>query len=469
MEPSARLPLLADSAAARDIAYIVHPYTHLRRHQETGPLVIVRGEGVRVYDEAGKGYIEGLAGLWCASLGWSQHRLIEAAERALRQLPTYHGFGGKSVVAAIDLAQNLIGRAPVPMSKVFFANSGSEANDTAIKLIWYYNNAIGRPRKKKIISRVRGYHGVTVATASLTGLAANHVDFDLPMDGMLHADCPYYYRCAHPGESEEAFASRLAANLEALILAEGPETVAAMFAEPVMGAGGVIVPPKSYFAKIQQILKRYDVQLVADEVICGFGRTGNEWGSQTFGLEPDILTCAKALSSGYMPISAVMISEPIWQAMVAESDKIGMLGHGFTYSGHPVAAAVALETLKIYDEIDIVSHVRAVAPVLQNGLRRFADHPLVGEVRGVGLIAAVEIVKDKSTRVQFDPAVMMAAEVAKRAEAHGLIVRALTGDVIALSPPMIIETNEIEEMLRALGQALDEAWAWVRAQGLSSS
>jgi 4-aminobutyrate--pyruvate transaminase len=381
----------------------------------------------------------------------------------------YHGFGGKAVVAAIDLAQNLIARAPVPMSKVFFANSGSEANDTAVKLIWYYNNAIGRPCKKKIISRVRGYHGVTVATASLTGLAANHLDFDLPIEGMLHTDCPYYYRCAHPGENEEAFASRLAANLEALILAEGPETVAAMFAEPVMGAGGVIVPPKGYFAKIQQVLKRYDVLLVADEVICGFGRTGNAWGSQTFGLEPDILTCAKGLSSGYMPISAVMITEPIWQAMVAESDKIGMFGHGFTYSGHPVAAAVALETLKIYDEIDIVSHVRAVAPALQDGLRRFADHPLVGDVRGIGLIAAVEIVKDKSTKIPFDSAVMLAAQVAKRAEANGLIVRVLTGDVIAFSPPMIIETNEIEEMLKAFGQALDETWSWVRAQGLSSA
>jgi 4-aminobutyrate--pyruvate transaminase len=469
MEPSARFPFLAGSTAARDIAYSVHPYTHLRRHQESGPLVIVRGEGVRVYDETGKEYIEGLAGLWCTSLGWSQPRLIEAAERALRQLPMYHGFGGKAVVAAIDLAQNLIARAPVPMSKVFFANSGSEANDTAVKLIWYYNNAIGRPCKKKIISRVRGYHGVTVATASLTGLAANHLDFDLPIEGMLHTDCPYYYRCAHPGENEEAFASRLAANLEALILAEGPETVAAMFAEPVMGAGGVIVPPKGYFAKIQQVLKRYDVLLVADEVICGFGRTGNAWGSQTFGLEPDILTCAKGLSSGYMPISAVMITEPIWQAMVAESDKIGMFGHGFTYSGHPVAAAVALETLKIYDEIDIVSHVRAVAPALQDGLRRFADHPLVGDVRGIGLIAAVEIVKDKSTKIPFDSAVMLAAQVAKRAEANGLIVRVLTGDVIAFSPPMIIETNEIEEMLKAFGQALDETWSWVRAQGLSSA
>jgi 4-aminobutyrate---pyruvate transaminase len=469
MEPPARTAFRANSTPARDIAYSVHPYTHLRRHLDTGPLVIVRGEGVRVFDETGKSYIEGMAGLWCTSLGWSQNRLVEAAGRALRQLPNYHGFGGRAVVAAIDLAQNLVGRAPVPMSKVFFANSGSEANDSAVKLVWYYNNAIGRPHKKKIISRLRGYHGVTVATASLTGLPANHRDFDLPIAGILHADCPYYYRHAHPGESEEAFATRLAENLDALILAEGPETVAAMFAEPVMGAGGVIVPPRSYFPKIQQILRRHDVLLVADEVICGFGRTGHYWGSETYGLEPDILTCAKALSSGYIPISAVMISEAIWQAMLAQSDKIGMFGHGFTYSGHPVATAVAVETMKIYDEIDIVGHVRGVAPALQDGLRRLADHPLVGEVRGIGLIAAVEIVKNKATKVQFDPAVMVAAHVAKRAEAHGLIVRALTGDVIAFSPPLIINATEIEEMLEAFGLALDETWAWLKASGATNA
>lgn len=453
----------SNSWAARDTAYSVHPYTHLRRHLDNGPLVIVRGEGVRVFDDSGKSYIEGMAGLWCTSLGWSEPRLVHTVERAVRELSSYHGFGGRATASTIDLAEALVERAPVPMSKVFFANSGSEANDTAVKLVWYYNNAIGRPRKKKIISRLRGYHGVTVATASLTGLVANHRDFDLPITGILHVDCPHHYRYAHPGEDEEAFASRLAESLEARILAEGPDTVAAMFAEPVMGAGGVIVPPEAYFPKIQQVLKRYDVLFVADEVICGFGRTGHYWGSQTFGLEPDILTCAKALSSGYVPISAVMISEAIWQAMLTESDKIGMFGHGFTYSGHPVATAVALETIKIYDEVDIVSQVRAVAPVLQDGLRRFADHPLVGEVRGIGLIAGVEIVKDKTTKAQFEPAAMIAAHVVKRAEAHGLLIRALTGDVIAFSPPLIITADEIEEMMVAFGRALDETWEWLQA------
>ena len=466
MKPSARREDQPNSAIARDIAYAVHPYTNLKRHQETGPMVIARGEGVRVFDEDGNGYIEGLAGLWCTSLGFSEERLAEAAARALRRLPNYHSFAGKAVPPTIDLAEKLIGLSPVPMSKVFFANSGSEANDSAIKLIWYYNNALGRPEKKKIISRVRAYHGVTVASASLTGLLPNHRDFDLPLDRFLHTDCPHHYRFAEAGESEEDFATRLAENLEKLIVAEGPETVAAMFAEPVMGAGGVIVPPATYFDKIQPVLKRYDVLLVADEVICGFGRTGNMWGCQTFGIKPDLITCAKALSSGYLPISALMISEPIWRAMVQQSEKIGVFGHGYTYSGHPVAAAVALETLAIYEERDILEHVRAVAPLLQDGLRRFADHPLVGEVRGIGLVGAVELVRDKATNQPFDPTQGVGAYLGKRAEANGLIVRPL-GDSIAFSPPLVITAAEIEEMLGSFGRALEETWAWVTDSGLT--
>ena len=318
-----------NSAAARDIAYTLHPYTNLKQHQESGPLVITGGQGVRVRDENGKTYIEGMAGLWCTALGWSEERLVEAATRALRQLPFYHGFGGKAAAPTIDLAEKLIGMAPVPMSKVFFANSGSEANDTAIKLIWYYNNALGRPEKKKIISRTRGYHGVTLAAASLTGLPANHRDFDLPLARILHTDCPHHYRFALEGESEEDFATRLAQNLEQLIVDEGPETIAAMFVEPVMGAGGVIVPPATYFDKIQPVLEKYDILLVADEVICAYGRTGNMWGCQTYGIQPDMITTSKALSSGYLPISALMISEAIYQGMVTESEKIGVFGHGF--------------------------------------------------------------------------------------------------------------------------------------------
>ncbi|HRK95104.1 MAG TPA: aspartate aminotransferase family protein [Rhodospirillales bacterium] len=457
-----------NSAAARDIAYCIHPYTNLKRHRETGPLVITRGEGVRVYDDAGNAYIEGMAGLWCTALGFSEPRLADAASAAMRRLPFYHSFGGKAPAPTIDLSEKLIAMAPVPMSKVLFANSGSEANDTAVKLVWYYNNAIGRPEKKKIISRHKGYHGVTVAAASLTGLPANHRDFDLPIARILHADCPHHYRVAAAGESEEEFATRLAERLDRLIQAEGPHTVAAMIAEPVMGAGGVIVPPATYFEKIQVVLARYDVLLIADEVICGFGRTGQMWGSQTFGVTPDIITCAKALSSGYIPISATLVSEPIYQAMVAESDKIGIFGHGFTYSGHPVAAAVALEALAIYEERNIVEHVRSVAPVLQEGLRRYADHPLIGEVRGVGLVAAVELVRDKATKLSFDAAHAVAPYLARRAEANGLIVRALPNDVIAFSPPLIIGKDDIEDMLARFGRALEETFAWARRESLAA-
>ena len=453
-----------NSAVSRDIAYAIHPYTNLKTHLENGPLVITRGEGIHVYDEEGKEYIEGLAGLWCTGLGYNETRLVDAATNAMRRLPFYHQFGGKAHDAGIDLAEQLIGMAPVPMSKVFFANSGSEANDTAMKLVWYYWNAMGKPEKKKIVSRIKAYHGVTIATASLTGLPNNHRDFDLPIARVLHADCPQHYRFAEAGESEEAFSSRLAVNLEALIQREGPETIAAFFAEPVMGAGGVIVPPATYFDKIQPILKKYDILFIVDEVICGFGRTGNMFGTQTYNLQPDMISMAKNLSSAYLPISALMINERVFQGMVTESEKIGTFGHGFTYSGHPVASAVALETLKIYVERDIVGQVRRVGPRLQAGLRKLGGHPLVGDARGVGLIGGLELVKNKTTKESFDPKQLVGAQVAKRAEAHGLIVRAI-GDTIAVCPPMIIDEAQIDKLLDRLGRALDDTAASLSHNG----
>ena len=456
-----------NSLAARDIAALVHPYTNLRTHETDGPVVMARGRGVYVVDDNGKEYIEGLAGLWCASLGFNEPRLAEAAQRQMRELPYYHIFAGKSHEPGIVLAEKLKELAPVPMSKIFFASSGSEANDTAIKILWYISNAAGTPKRKKIISREKAYHGVTIAAASLTRLPINQRDFDLPIFPVAYAETPHHYRGAEPGESEDAYSTRLAANLEKLILAEDPETICAMFAEPVMGAGGAIVPPAGYFPKIQKVLKKYGILLVADEVICGFGRTGNMWGSQTYGIEPDILTCAKALSSAYVPISAVMISEPVYQAMQRQSDKIGSFGHGYTYSAHPVPAAVALETLKIYEERDIVAHVRAIAPRLQDGLRKFANHPLVGEVRGIGLVAAVELVKDKETKAPFDPKSGVGTYLYKRAQAHGLIVRNMI-DSIAFTPPLIITAEEIDEILAKFGQALDDTWAWVQSQNLKA-
>ena len=390
---------------ARDVETLVHPYTNLAVHREQGPLVLERGRGVYVYDSDGKPYLEGMAGLWCTSLGYGNEELAETAAEQMRKLPFSHLFGGKSHDPAIALAEKLKEIAPVPISKVFFCNSGSEANDTQVKLVWYYNNSRGRPLKKKIISRLKGYHGVTVASASLTGLPNNHIDFDLPIPNILHTSCPHHYRCGNEGESEEDFATRLAGELEEMILREGPDTVAAFIAEPVLGAGGVIVPPATYYEKVQPVLDKYDVLFIADEVICGFGRLGTMFGSEVMGMEPDTISIAKALSSAYLPIAGVMINEDMHQALLDESRKIGTFGHGFTYSGHPVSAAVALKTLEIYERDRTLEHVRRVIPLFERRLRALAEHPLVGEARGKGLVGAVELVADKRSKRSFDPAV----------------------------------------------------------------
>ncbi len=462
------MTIRANSAARRDIAYHLHPYTNAKTHEAEGPLVLSSGKGIFVRDDEGREYIEGLAGLWCVSLGWGEERLVEAGARQLRTLPYYHSFAHKVPEVVTELAERLVKMAPVPMSKAFFVNSGSEANDTVIKLVWYYNNALGRRSKKKIISRARAYHGVTVATASLTGLPLQHTDFDLPIAGILHTDCPHHYRFGRPGESEEAFATRLAESLETLILAEGPDSIAAFIAEPVQGAGGVIIPPKTYFRKIQAVLKKYDILMIADEVICGFGRTGNMFGTETFGLEPDMMTFAKALSSAYQPIAAVLLNEKIYQAIRDNSDKNLSFGHGYTYSGHPVAAAVALETLKIYEERNILGHVRKVRGRFQEKLRAFAEHPLVGEVRTVGLIGALELVADKRTKAPFAPSPKVALHAQARAQEHGLLLRAI-GDSVAFCPPLVITEAEIDELFRRWEPALDETLSWVKAQGLMAA
>ncbi len=454
-----------NSLSLRDRAYLLHPMTNLTQLVEEGPLVIERGRGVHVEDDEGKSYIEAVSGLWSISLGFGQERLAKAAYEQMLRLSSYHLFRFKSTAPAIELAERLIAMAPVPMSKVFFANSGSEANDTAIKLVWYYNNALCRPIKKKIIGRKGGYHGVTVAAGSITGLERNHQGFDLPVPGMLHTECPHYWRHGNSDESEKAFATRMADSLEQLILLEGPDTVAAFFAEPVMGSGGVILPPRTYFEKVQAILKKYDVLFVVDEVISGFGRLGDMFGTITYDLKPDIITLAKGLSSGYLPISAVMVAEPIWQACLAQSNKIGVFGHGFTYSGHPVAAAVANEAQKIYEEIDIVATVRKAAPVFLEGLRTYAEHPLVGEVRGCGLMAALEIVRDKKSKEPFPAAANVGLYLERRCQEHGVILRAL-GDVLTVAPPLIISVPEIHEVNRIIGVALDETKEHVLRAGL---
>ncbi len=457
-----------NSSEGRDTASVIHPLTNLKAHLEKGPVVIDAGKGVWVTDIHGKKYIEGMSGLWCLSLGYGQDRLVTAAAKQMARLPYYHLTNHKSHSPVIELAEKLLEIAPVPMSKIWFANSGSEGNDSAARISWYYWLAMGQPERRKFIAHRQAYHGNTIAAASLSGTYYNHASFGLPLDGFLHVTPPHYYHFAEPDESEEDFATRLADELDTLIQAEGPETIATFFTEPVMGSGGVIVPPPTYFEKVQSVLAKYDILLVADEVITGFARTGNIFGTTTMGLKPDMIVCAKGLSSAYIPISALMVNARVFDAIAEESDRVGVFGLSFTYSGHPVSAAVALETLAIYEDEDIVGHVRAMTPHFQGGLRALLDHPLVGEVRGEGLVAGVELVRDKAAHAPFNANLGIGPFCNQRAEEHGLIVRAI-GDTISFCPPLIITEDEIEEMIARFRQALDDTWERVRDEGLATA
>lgn len=446
-----------NSSVARDKAATLHPYSNLRAIEEHGSMIVSHGDGAFIFDEQGNKYLETVAGLWSASLGFGgETRLVEAATKALETIPFYHQFGPKAHKPGLELAERLIAMAPVPMSKVFFCCSGSEANDTAVKFVWYYNNVRNRPEKKKIISRLRAYHGVTIAAASLTGIPHNHELFDLPIPNILHTHCPHYYRGAEPGESEQEFVRRITDDLEQMILDEGPETVAAFIAEPIMGAGGVVIPPQGYFKRVQEILRKYDILFIVDEVITGFGRTGKPWGSQTYQLSPDIITCAKMLTASYMPLSAVMVRDEIYQSLADGSERIGAFGHGYTYGGHPVACAVGIETLNIYEERNIFDYVAQQSPHFQERMQALSDHPLVGEVRGVGFVAGIELVEDKDDKRPFDKARGIPAYlIARMQEDEGMISRAV-GDTICVSPPYIISPQQIDEIADALLRSLDK-------------
>jgi 4-aminobutyrate--pyruvate transaminase len=454
-----------DSLEALDRAHTFHPNTNLAAFRESGPLVLVRGQGIHVWDDRGNQYIEAMAGLWCTTLGYGDEELAAVAYDQLKKLSFTHLFTGKTHEPGVLLAEKLAAMAPFEATRAFFGNSGSDANDTQIKLAWYYHNAIGRPRKKKIISRQRGYHGTTIASAGLTGLPAFHQNFDVPLPFILHTDAPYCYRGAEAGESEEDYATRLAANLEQLILREDPQTIAAFIAEPLMGVGGVLLPPRTYFEKIQAVLERHDILLIDDEVITGFGRTGELWGAQAFGMEPDTVTVAKALSSAYLPISAVIVPERLYEPLVEASGKVGLFGHGFTYSGHPVSAAVALRTLEIYEERKLYQHVRAIAPKFQERLRGLASHALVGDARGIGLVGAVELVRDKGTKQSFDAKRAVGAKCMQLCQNRGLIVRAV-GDSIVVCPPYIVTPADVDDIFDRLGDGLDDTLDWARAERL---
>ena len=449
----------------RDLQSVLHPYTNLHKIKETGSLVISEGKGVEVFDAHGRGYIEGMSGLWCAGLGFGDTEMVEAAKEQLDRLPYYHLFTGRTTEPAVELAEKLKEIAPVPVSHVFYTSSGSEANDTQVKLAWYYNNALGRPDKKKIISRVKAYHGVTVMAASLTGLPYNHMDFDLPVDRVLHTDCPHHYRFGKPGESEEEFLAGLVASLEAMIEREGPETIAAFIAEPVMGAGGVIVPPKGYFEAIRPILRQHDILMIADEVITGFCRTGNWFGSTTLNVEPDTLSVAKQLTSAYAPLGAVMVPRHMMDALESQSEKLGTFGHGYTYGGHPLGCALGVKAIEIYQQRNILEHVRSLVPQFERRLDALREHPLVGETRHCGLVGALEMVADKASHKPFDPKKTVGAVAVRFIQERGLILRAI-GDSIALCPPMIITSQELDELFDRLELGLNDALEWVRREKL---
>jgi 4-aminobutyrate---pyruvate transaminase len=434
--------------------HTIYPTTNFKAIEQ---LTVERGEGCYVWDNKGNRYIEGLAGLWCTALGYGNQEVIQAATEQMEKLSFSHMFGGKTHQVGMDLAEKLAEMIPMQDAMISFGNSGSDANDSHIKMLRYYHQAIGRPERRKIIARDRSYHGVTVASASLTGLPVTQNHFDLPVDalGILRTDHPHYYRGKQGGESEAEFVARIVGNLEAMIVREGPETIAAFIAEPITGASGVIVPPEGYYEKVQAVLNKYGIMFWADEVITGFGRTGNDFGCNTMGIKsPDMMTFAKQLSSAYMPISASVIRRDMYDAMVDQSAAAGAFGHGYTYSGHPVACAVALKVLEIYQRDDIFAKAAVTGEYMQKRLAEFKDHPLVGEVRGRGLLGAIELVANKATGQAFVGGAV-GGFAQKAAQDNGLLLRAVAGSSLGFCPPLIITTAQIDEIIEKTAIALD--------------
>jgi L-2,4-diaminobutyrate transaminase len=435
---------------ALDRAHFFHPSTHLKNHAHgAGPCRIVRGgEGVYITDRDGRWSLDAFAGLYCVNVGYGRQKIAEAIAEQAKNLAYYHAYVGHGSEPAIELSRRIVELAPAGMRRVYYGLSGSDANETQIKLVWYYNNVLGRPEKKKIISRERGYHGSGLMTGSLTGLPLFHKAFDLPLPQVRHTLCPHYWKYGEEGESELDFSRRCAAELETLILAEGPETVAAFIGEPAMGTGGLIPAPEGYWAEIQRVLRRYDVLLIADEVVTGFGRLSAWFGSQHYGMQPDLITVAKGLTSAYLPLSGVIVGDKVWQALEQGSDQLGAIGHGWTYSAHPTCVAAALANLDIIEREDLLGNVREVGPYLLDALRdAVGDHPMVGEVRGVGMLAAVELVEDRSKRRFFEPQGKIGAAVSAACLERGMVARAMPhGDILGFAPPLTLTRAEADQI-----------------------
>lgn len=444
---------------ALDRANFLHASSDIKGHATgvTPTRVIETAKGVYITDQKGRTSLDAFAGLYCVNIGYGRTEVADAISEQAHKLAFYHSYVGHGTEVSIRLAAKIIELAPDHMSRVYFGLSGSDANETNIKLVWYMNNVLGRPEKKKVISRDRGYHGSGLMTGSLTGLPLFHKAFDLPFDQVLHTQCPHYWKYAEDGQTELEFSKSCADKLEQMILAEGPETVAAFIGEPLLGTGGLIPPPEGYWAEIQKILTKYDIMLIADEVVTGFGRLGCWFGSDYYGMKPDIITVAKGLTSAYAPLSASILSERVVEILDKGSDTFGPLGHGWTYSAHPVCAAAGLANLKVLEDDKMIENVRTVGAYFQDQLRSaFSDHPMVGEVRGDGMLAALEFVADRQTKTFFDPSLKVSAQVAATSLEQGVIARAMPhGDILGFAPPLCITKEEIDIVIGSVGKALD--------------
>ncbi|MBB5216522.1 aminotransferase [Parapusillimonas granuli] len=450
-----------DSIAMMDRSTVMHPFTHLKNHasgKDDGPIIIDGGRGIRITDAAGRKYIDGFAGLYCVNIGYGRTEVAQAIADQARKLAYYHCYAGHTTEGLARLSDRLVRMAPGRMSKVFYGLSGSDANETNIKLVWYYHNLIGKPKKKKIIARERGYHGCSIVSGSLTGLSFYHDYMDLPVSGILRAGVPHHYWGGRPGESEEAFSERRAAELEAMILREGPDTIGAFIAEPVLGTGGITPPPSGYWDKIQAVLRKHEILLIADEVITGFGRIGTPFGSHLYGMEPDLITSAKGLTAAYAPLSACIISEKVYAAMEQASDRIGAFSHGYTYSGHPLGVAAANAVLDIVERDGLIHYAAETGAYLQQQMQQaFSGLPIVGEVRGVGMLAAIEFVADPAKKLRFDAALGVGARISAAVRKRGLIARAMPhGDILGFAPPLIATREDIDEIVAITKEGIAE-------------
>ena len=441
----------------RDMASVFHGFTDLGTLNANGPVVLTHGEGIHVYDVHGNGYMDANSGLWNNVAGFNHQGLIDTICEQARRFPGYHAFFGRIADTTVALSEKLVEVSPFEEGKVYYTNSGSEANDTMVKMLWMLHRRNGQPQRRKIISRLNAYHGVTAVSASMTGKAYN-AEFGLPLPGFLHADCPHYWRFGLDGETEQEFSLRLARNLEELIIKEGPDTIAGMWAEPVMGAGGVIPPSDGYFEAIRPILRKYGIPLIADEVITGFGRTGETWGSDKYNMQPDAIIASKCITAGYFPMGAIILGKALSDEMIRVSEEAEEFPHGFTAGGNPLGSAVALKALQVLEEEGLLENVNRVSPRFMERLHRLGEHKYAGEARGVGLMGAVELVADKQTKAPLPGDLQVSERIANKALTKGLICRPL-GAAIVLGPPFIITEAQIDEMFDILEETIAEVFA----------